>query len=70
MTTKLTRRGVLQGLGASAALPLVPATAAADEQKDAAFDPARKPQRAVFQQQVYYNFDGNGEAYTPPAKER
>jgi hypothetical protein len=66
MTAKLTRRGLLQGLGATAALPLVPTTVSADEQKDAAFDPARRPQRAIFQQQVYFNFDGNGETYTPP----
>jgi hypothetical protein len=65
--TKLTRRGLLQGLGATAALPLVP-VAGAEEKQDAAFDPARKPQRAIFQQQVYFNFDGNGETYTPPAR--
>ncbi len=67
---KLTRRGLLQGIGATAALPLVPAavSASVEAQKDAAFDPARQPQRAVFQQQVYFNFDGNGEIYTPPLK--
>jgi hypothetical protein len=67
MTTRLTRRSLLQGLGATAAVPLVP-TASATEQQDAAFDPARQPQRAVFHQQVYFNFDGNGETYTPPRK--
>jgi hypothetical protein len=61
------RRLFMQSLGAAAAVPLVPAAGAA-EQKDMAFDPARKPQRAVFQQQVYFNFDGNGESYTPPNK--
>lgn len=61
------RRLFLQGLGAASTVPLVP-TAGATEQKDMAFDPARKPQRAVFQQQVYFNFDGNGEIYTPPQR--
>lgn len=61
------RRSFLQGLGVATTVPLVP-TAGATDQKDMAFDPARKPQRAVFQQQVYFNFDGNGEVYTPPEK--
>ncbi len=68
--TELTRRGLLQGLGAAVAVPLVPVAATATEHKDTAFDPTRKPQRAVFQQQVYFNFDGNGETYTPPVKEQ
>ncbi len=68
--TELTRRELLQGLGAVAAVPLAVSTPATTEPKDAAFDPARKPQRAVFQQQVYFNFDGNGETYTPPTKEQ
>lgn len=63
------RRSFLKGLGAATAVPLAP-TVSASEPKDMAFDPARKPQRAVFQQQVYFNFDGNGEAYTPPVKEK
>lgn len=61
--TQISRRGLLQGLAASAAVPLVPGAATPT---DAAFDPARKPQRAVFQQQVYFNFDGNGETYNSP----
>jgi hypothetical protein len=61
------RRLFLQGLGAATTVPLVPVASAA-EQKDMAFDPARKPQRAVFQQQVYFSFDGNGDTYTPPEK--
>lgn len=66
--TQISRRGLLQGLGVSTAVPLVPGAASATEQQDAAFDPARKPQRAVFQQQVYFNFDGNGETYNSPVK--
>jgi hypothetical protein len=61
------RRSFLQGLGAATATPIVPAVAAS-KQNDMAFDPARKPQRAIFQQMVYFNFDGNGEVYTPPTK--
>jgi hypothetical protein len=63
------RRSFLKGLGAATTVPLVPKEQAAGS-TDMAFDPARKPQRAVFQQQVYFNFDGNGEAYTPPVKEK
>jgi hypothetical protein len=53
------RRSFLQGLTATTALPLVPAV-------DAATNPACAPQGAVFQQQAYFNFDGSGEAYSPP----
>jgi hypothetical protein len=63
------RRAFLKSCSAATSVPLVPTVNAA-EPRDMAFDPARTPQRAVFQQQVYFNFDGNGEAYTPPVKEK
>jgi hypothetical protein len=59
------RRAFLKGLGAATALPLAP-VADATQQRDATTDVACQPCAAVFQQQVYFNFDGNGEIYTPP----
>ena len=59
------RRAFLQGLGVATAVPAVPLASGHD--RDAAADPAQQAHGAVFQQQAYFNFDGAGEAYTPPA---
>lgn len=63
-----TRRTFLQTIGVATAVPLVPAVAAGSTgtRKDAATDPARKPQAALFQQQRYIDFDSMGEYYAPP----
>lgn len=60
------RRAFLQGISVASAAPLVPTAATADA-PDVATDPLCTPQPAVFQQQVYFSFDGSGAAYTPPA---
>lgn len=60
------RRDLLKGLGVTAAVPAAPLVAH-EAPQDTATDPARLPRAAVFQQQTYFNFDGNGEVYSPPA---
>lgn len=60
------RRSFLKSLGAATVVPLAPGVGA-HVVKDPVTDPAQAPQGAVFQQQPWFSFDGNGEAYTPPA---